>query len=104
MSKLNGEERIADNDIGETIISCSTRSVRHARSNYIQFGNIDAPGETVSRPKKITDNMWLTVEAKNNNTAGIDQQAIANFLMTAFHIKVNRCTISREIKRRGWSG
>lgn len=73
VSKLNGEERIADNDIGETIISCSTRSVRHARLNYIQFGNIDALGETVGRLKKITDNMWLAVEAKNDNTAGMNQ-------------------------------
>jgi transposase len=104
VSKLNGEEKITDTDIGKTIIRCSPKTVRNARSNYFQYGSIDAPGETVGRPKKITDNMWLAVKAKNDETSGMNQQAIVNFLWTAFRLKVDRSTVSREIKRRDWSG
>lgn len=103
ISKLKGEEKIKDKDIGDTIVSCSTRSVRNARRNILQYGSINAPGDTVGRPKKITDNMWLAVKAKMDETS-MNYQAVANFLLTAFSVKVDRRTVSREMKRRNWSG
>lgn len=59
---------------------------------------------TGGRPKKITENMWLAVKAKKDETSGMNQQAIVKFLWTAFRLKVDRSTVRREIKRRDWSG
>lgn len=33
----------------------------------------------------------------------MNQQAMVNFFKLAFHLDVDRWTVSREIKRRGWS-
>lgn len=100
ISKLQGEERVTDKAIGNTIVSCSTKTVQNARSNILRYGTIDAPRDLVGRPKKITDNMWLALEAMNDVTP-MNQQAMANFLKTAFYLDVDRRTVSREIKRRG---
>lgn len=47
--------------------------------------------------------MWHTVDEKNRETS-MSFQAIADFLKAAFNISLDRRTISREIKRRKWSG
>ena len=104
ISKLKGEEDITDADIAQTIISCSDQSVRNARSNILKYGRIDAPRDNVGRPRKITDNMWLAIKAKNDQCPGMNHQAIADFLEEAFGVTVDRRTVAREMKRRDWTG
>ncbi|KGQ02471.1 hypothetical protein BBAD15_g12315 [Beauveria bassiana D1-5] len=84
VSKLQGEGNITEEAIGGTIISCSTKTVQNRRSNILRYGTIDVPRDTVGRPKKITDNMWLALEAMNEVTP-MNQQSMANFPKTAFH-------------------
>ncbi|KGQ02282.1 hypothetical protein BBAD15_g12510 [Beauveria bassiana D1-5] len=103
ISKLKGEEKIADEMIGSSIISCSAKTVRNARRNILQHGSIDAPRNNIGRPRKITDWMWHAIDEKNKETS-MSFQAIANFLQTAFNVSVDRRTVSREMERRDWSG
>lgn len=39
ISKLQGEEKITDEAIGGTIVSCSTKTVQNSRSNILRYGN-----------------------------------------------------------------
>uniref|UniRef100_A0A8H7TQF5 Uncharacterized protein n=1 Tax=Bionectria ochroleuca TaxID=29856 RepID=A0A8H7TQF5_BIOOC len=52
ISKLQGEEFIIDNEIAEMIIPCTTRAVRYARLNILQYGTIDGLGNTIGHPGK----------------------------------------------------
>lgn len=56
ISKLQGNESITDEEIASTV-SCSTRTVRHARQKILEHGTINAPRKTVGRPREATENM-----------------------------------------------
>lgn len=99
ISKLNGEEDTKDEDIANTIIRCSTRTVRSARSNIRQHGTIDAPRKPLGRPKAITPNMWRALQGKIDQTSGLTQEDMANFLHKAYGVKVSRFTVGRALKR-----
>ncbi|KAK2755630.1 TPR domain-containing protein [Colletotrichum kahawae] len=47
VSKLEGSETVKDNEIAHNITSCSSRTVRAARSNILRHGTIDPPPYTI---------------------------------------------------------
>lgn len=61
ISKLQGKESITDNEIAKTIIPYTARTVRHARSNILRHGTIDAPRKTTGRPREVIENIWLAL-------------------------------------------
>ena len=62
ISKLQGEEVITDKEIAKTIVPCTIRTIRNARSNILQYGTIDAPRMTTGRPREVTENLWLALQ------------------------------------------
>ena len=63
MTKLTSDDDINDTEIAKAV-SCTTRSVRNARSNLLQYGTIDAPSQTRGRPREITENTWPALRLK----------------------------------------
>merc|ERR1712000_724672 len=103
LSKLKGEETLRDEEIAREVVGCSTRSVCNARSNSLQHGTIDAPSKPLRRPREITENMCLALQAKLQECSGMSQQAQANYLYQEYGVRVSRSTIGRWVKRTGWS-
>lgn len=102
-SKLKGEEAITDKEIAETIIPCTTRTVRAARSNLLRYGKIDAPRNTAGRPSTMTEYMWLALKNQLDNDPCMSQQQMASFLQEQYGVKMSRFIISRTLKRAGWT-
>ncbi|KAI9155810.1 hypothetical protein HJFPF1_08399 [Paramyrothecium foliicola] len=103
IGKLGGKEVIEDAEIATTIVSCSTRTVRNARSNILRHGTIDAPCDTAGRPTEITENMWLALANLLRDRPCISQQRMAYFLYKQYNLTVSRPTIGRLLKRKGWT-
>ncbi|OAA47532.1 Homeodomain-like protein [Cordyceps fumosorosea ARSEF 2679] len=103
LSKLNGDETIKDQEIARTVINCDERSVRRARSNIIRHATIDAPSKPVGRPREITENMMLALQAKLLDRASMSHQALADYLFQEYGVRVSRFTVGRLIKRMKWS-
>ncbi|EJP60903.1 transposase-like protein [Beauveria bassiana ARSEF 2860] len=103
LSKLNGDEAIKDQEIARTVINCGERSVRRARSNIIRHGTIDAPSKPVGRPREITENMMLALQAKLLDRASMSHQALSDYLFQKYGVRVSRFTVGRLIKRMKWS-
>lgn len=82
LSKLRGKEEIKDEDIAK-LGRCSTRAVRYARSNILHFGTIDAPPNTVGRPKKVTPNMWAALENQIARDPCMTQEEMADSYLAA---------------------
>lgn len=57
IGKLEVKEVIEDTEIATTVVSCSTRTIRNARSNILRHGTIDDPCDATCRPTEITENM-----------------------------------------------
>ena len=103
ISKLQGDEAVTDEEIATAIISCSTRTVRHARRIILQNGTIGAPQKTTGRPREVTENMWLALKDQLDQNPCMSQQDMADFLYKQYRISISRVTIGRTLKRRGWT-
>jgi transposase len=103
ISKFQGAETIKDSEIAKNIIPCSTRSIRNARTNILQYGTIDAPSKPLGRRRKITENMWLAIEHQLKQYPNTSQQALADLLYKEYDVKISRSAISRVLKRQEWT-
>lgn len=103
LSKINGDEAIKDREIASKVINCNERSVRRARSNIIRHGTIDAPSKPVGRPREITENIMLALQAKLLDRASMSHQALADYLFQEHGVRISRFTIGRLIKQIKWS-
>ncbi|KAJ3469716.1 hypothetical protein MRS44_003781 [Fusarium solani] len=102
-SKLEGKETITDEEIAKTIISCSTRTVRNARSNILRYGTIDAPRKVTDWSGVITENMWLALQDQLYRDPCMTQEGMAAFLSKKYLVDVSRFTIGRLLKRVRWT-
>ncbi|KAF4444918.1 TPR domain protein [Fusarium austroafricanum] len=103
IDKLKGEEVITDEQIATTIGRCTTRTVRHARSNILRYGTIDAPRQSTAWPGVVTENMWLALQDKLTRDPCMSQQDMADFLNKKYRVNLSRFTIGRTLKRVGWT-
>lgn len=69
------------------------RSVRGARSNITRHGTIDTPSKPVGRPREITENMMLALQAKLLDRASMSHQALADYLFQEYGVRVLRASI-----------
>lgn len=61
INKLQGVEDVTDKEIARTIVLCSTRTIRTARSKILKHGRIVSPPRC-GRPREVTENMWLALK------------------------------------------
>jgi hypothetical protein len=103
VDKLQGKEDITDEVIANTIGRCTARTVRHARSNILKHGTIDAPRETTAWHGDMTENMWLALQDKLTRDPCMSQQDMADFINQKYHVNLSRHTVGRTLKRVGWT-
>jgi transposase len=103
VNKLQGAEDVTDKEIARTIVPCSTRTIRTARSKILKHGRIVSASRS-GRPREVTENMWLALKHELDRDPCISQRAMADFLHSKdATVKVSRFTIGRELARRGWT-
>lgn len=103
IGKLEGKDVIKDAEIAAKVVSCSTRTVRNARSNILRYGIIDAPCDARGRPTEITENMWLALKNLLEDRPCISQECMAYFLYKHYSLTVTRPIIGGLLKRKGWT-
>ncbi|KAL0930259.1 TPR domain-containing protein [Colletotrichum truncatum] len=103
ISKFKGEETITDEEIAKRIVSCTTRTIRRARSKILKHGTIDPPRRATGRPREVTENMWLALKNHLEEHPCLSQQSMADFLFEQYQVKVSRFNIGRVLKRAGWT-
>ncbi|KAJ6786763.1 hypothetical protein PWT90_07371 [Aphanocladium album] len=103
LNKFDGVETIKDQELARKVIDCDPRSVRRRRSNLRRYGTMDAPSKPAGRPREITENMSLALQAKLLDCPSMSLQAQAKYLFQEYGVRVSRFTIGREIKRIKWS-
>ena len=102
LGKSLGGKGLKDKEIAE-LVGCSTRTVRNGRSNVRDFGIIDAPPNSVGRPKKVTPNMWAALKSQLAREPCITQEEMAAFLRREFEVDISRATIGRLVSAADWS-
>lgn len=96
-SKLQGEEAPTDKMAAE-LASCSTRTIRRHRANWLRFRSTKAPPNGPGRPKTITPIMLTALCDQLSLTLCMRLEDMAAFLYKEFEVVVTRFSICRALK------
>ena len=102
LSKSEGDKSLKDGEIANAA-NCSTRTVRHIRSNLLLFGSTKAPPNGSGRPKSISPPMLTALLDKLGSDPCMRLQDMAAFLNDEFEADVTHFSVSRALKGAGWS-
>lgn len=102
LSKSEGDKSLKDEEIAHAA-NCSTRTVRHIRSNLLLFGSTKAPPNGSGRPKSVSPPMLTALLDKLGSDPCMRLQDMASFLNDEFEADVTRFSVSRALKGAGWS-
>ena len=102
LGKSLGGKGLKDKEIAE-LVGCSTRTIRNGRSNVRDFGTIDAPLNSVGRPKKVSPTMWAALKSQLACEPCMTQEEMAAFLRREFDVDVSRATLGRLVNAADWS-
>lgn len=100
--KSQGEHTLTDAQIAEAI-PCSTRTVRHARSNLLLYGSTRAPSNGGGRPSSISPLMLTALFDELDRDPCMCQRDMASFLSREFKVTVSHDCIGRALRKAGWS-
>lgn len=86
------------------VVGCSSRSVKAIRSNLRTFGTPNAPPTVpVGRSRAVTSVMSDALKEMLFSKPDRQLDELAVFLQDDFEVEVSNSTISRTLKKEGWS-
>jgi transposase len=93
---------LSDKDIAN-VVNCSTRTVRSARANYRNFGNVSAPNNVGGRRSSIPSHVLTALLDHLFTKPDLYLDEIVDFVWDQYELVISIACLRRSLKAYNWS-